>query len=350
MKKRIIALLMASMMAMSMVACGNVAYDNSKEAEALLAEIEELKAENDELKNEEEKTVEEKVDVTDDSESDVEEVEEPAEDNSGDLWGTKRPVSAKLTVAESGIVYDGSFEFDDDGSYVAIYRHDASSYSEDHKYFYKSNGMLFHTEEWRYDKEHPDGNMKNEDYCLFGQTIASSDYMNVCPCGAMVKWAYIDNLKGIEFTYDENGNINNPEGELHYSEYYLAHLSPSSDYSIEYDEQGRVSKFTSPGSNNPFDIVVWEVNYIDESTIEMSHYFVDTDGYDAATRSYGEVRQTEHKHLIITFNEHGVPQYLCGMKDEQEGTKYEYIYDDYGFVTSIIENGKVKSTIEYSYE
>ena len=48
MKKRIIALLMASMMAMLMVACGNVAYDNSKEADALLAEIEELKAEKDE--------------------------------------------------------------------------------------------------------------------------------------------------------------------------------------------------------------------------------------------------------------------------------------------------------------
>lgn len=114
MKKRIIALFMASVMAFTIIGCGSKSDDNAKEAEALLAEIEELKAENAELKNEEEKTVEEKVDVTDDSESDVEEVEEPAEDNSGDPWGTKRPVSAIMTNEGSGESYDGTFESEEE--------------------------------------------------------------------------------------------------------------------------------------------------------------------------------------------------------------------------------------------
>lgn len=322
MKRRIIALFMASVMAMSMVACGSKADDNAKEAEALLAEIEELKAENAELKAEEK--------VEDTATEEVENVEEVAEEEVAEeeptdptaLYGTKKAINVKIEGEKlpQGFPYnaheiEGTIEYLDYGYSIKFV-----DGAFDRLSYFDGDGNLYKYIQYLYDKSAPDGVM---DYASIGVGM-----------GPMAVRMYDAEIKlGAEnVEYDDTGR---PLKLLAYNdETVLAEYT--------YDDAGRVISYYESKWGK-----LSEYEYVEDKVI-LTNYRVTEDYYNSETRETEELHKDLEARYTGYYENGKIAKIVYDSSSKDNVWETNISYNEYGYVSQL--SGEYNCTFEYEYE
>ncbi len=274
---------------------------------------------------------------TDEKESDSDKAgtetntEETVVETNVDLRGTKKAVSAIVTD-KSGKDYEVSVEYNNDGTY--LYRIKDSMW--DNVYYFAANGLMIYTERYSFDAQHPDGNLFDAKYGIFGLTDIQS-----LPNWKTGGYTYLPTEIYSDVIYDENGT---PSG--------MSDLPPElaadvGDFQIEKDSNGRITRTSCTHEyfqGNPGEDYT-EYQYPDENTVIFMSYKYLPDGYDAETRTQG-IHEFQRGYKIIN-DSYGLP--VLGIRLDKDGNEQEetYVieYNEYGYIKSY--NG---STFAYTYD
>jgi hypothetical protein len=243
----------------------------------------------------------------------------------GDLYGTKKPVSATYTYKDwngDKEPFPMTFEFKEDGSYVATIEWGITEV----KYYFTKNGNVIYSESYDSSKQ-----LEERTYFVNGtcSSTATEHGLEMLP---YQQGSFAQYLLEFELTqscpeYDANGKI---IGSTHddVNKYSTNDSKSIIDLEIERDADGRITK-TSASS--------YYTNYLysDNSVIMLSY------------RNSGNYCNG----MKVTYNAHGAVSEVTKINEDGTNIKtaYTYTYDDYGFLTSIKQGSSTVVTIEYTY-
>jgi hypothetical protein len=256
----------------------------------------------------------------------------------------KRPVSATLTTGHATPrIYDVSFEYNDDGTYVARMERlnpdtsptfSFSTRTQGIYYYYFSNNGCVYKDEYR----DLDGKLIDVQYYVNYTAIAGGDPIGFALYTDQIIREFHDNYA--KPSYDTSGMISNDEVITEKDEYAVQMYKPTQsisqakDVSVSRDSNGRIIE-TSDGA------YCTRYSYSGDM-ITMKGYTI--------------LKDAEYCNLVITveLNENGSISKASHYAGEKSIVDYYYTYDENGFLTEVtkhnndgIEFAEVK--IEYVY-
>jgi YD repeat-containing protein len=239
----------------------------------------------------------------------------------GDLYGTKKPVSATYTFKRySSTVgpYPMTFVFNDDGSYVATVEWGITQL----KLYFSKTGVIEKSES--YD---PSTQEVDTHYCINGVSgilnTTSTEYgVNRAEESTLLEFRY----SGAKPDYDSDGNIANT----------TAISTDNGDMSVERDADGRITKtsWTKPKQSFSSETTYYTKYIYSDNSVYMLSY--NNDYYKGGYK--------------VTYNSNGAISEAVSIKEDgsENSDTYTYTYDEYGFLTSIKSQYRTV-TIEYTY-